>query len=69
MESTLNFVTYSPFIGAAGFFFALATYMWIVKQPAGNAKMTHIAGLIESGSMTFLKKEYMILIAFLAVVT
>jgi len=69
MESTLNFVTYSPFIGAAGFFFALATYMWIVKQPAGNAKMTHIAGLIEAGSMTFLRKEYTILVVFLAFVT
>jgi len=69
MESTLNFVAYSPFIGAAGFFFALATYMWIVKQPAGNAKMTHIAGLIEAGSMTFLRKEYLILSGFLTVVT
>jgi K(+)-stimulated pyrophosphate-energized sodium pump len=68
MESLTNFFAYSPFIGAAGFLFALATYMWIVKQPAGNARMTGIAGLIESGSMTFLKKEYSILIGFLAVV-
>jgi K(+)-stimulated pyrophosphate-energized sodium pump len=68
MESLTSFFAYSPFIGAAGFLFALATYMWIVKQPAGNAKMTGIAGLIESGSMTFLKKEYTILIGFLAVV-
>ena len=68
MESLTNFFAYSPLIGAAGFLFAMATYMWIVKQPAGNAKMTGIAGLIESGSMTFLKKEYTILIGFLAVV-
>ena len=31
--------------------------------------MSHIAGLIESGSMTFLKKEYSILVGFLAIVT
>ncbi len=69
MEAIENFLKFSPFIGLAGFIFALSTYGWIVKQPAGNAKMTGIAGLIENGSMTFLKKEYTILIVFLAVVT
>ena len=67
MESA-SFMMYSPVVGLAGFLFAIATYFWVVKQPAGNAKMTGIAGLIESGSMTFLRKEYTILIAFLAVV-
>ena len=69
MESAINFVKISPIIGLIGFGFALLTYMWIVKQPAGNAKMLEISGLIESGSMTFLRKEYTILLAFLAVVT
>lgn len=68
METTLSFLTYSPYIGLAGFMFALATYAWIIKQPAGNARMTEIAGLIESGSMTFLRKEYTILLGFLVVV-
>ncbi len=68
MEATANFLSYSPFIGVAGFAFAMATYMWILKQPAGNAKMTEISGLIESGSMAFLRKEYTILVGFLAVV-
>ncbi len=69
MESTMHFLSYSPAVGLAGFVFAILTYAWVVKQPAGNAKMTEIAGLIESGSMTFLKKEYTILIGFLALVT
>ncbi|MCO4756231.1 MAG: sodium/proton-translocating pyrophosphatase, partial [Bacteriovoracaceae bacterium] len=69
MESTQSFLAFSPYIGVMGFLFALATYAWVVKQPAGNAKMTCIASLIESGSMTFLKKEYSILLVFLAVVT
>lgn len=68
METTMSFAAYSPFIGLAGFAFAIMTYFWIVKQPAGNAKMTGIAGLIEGGSMTFLRKEYTILAVFLAVV-
>ncbi len=69
MESSLSFLSLSPFVGAAGFFFALLTYFWVVKQPAGNAKMTGIADLIEDGAMTFLKKEYTILAGFLAIVT
>lgn len=68
MDSVINYFSYSPFIGAAGFLFALATYFWVIRQPAGNARMTEISGLIESGSMTFLRKEYSILIVFLLVV-
>ena len=68
MEATLSFFQYSPFIGLAGFLFAISTYFWIVKQPAGNAKMTEISGLIEAGSMAFLRKEYSILSIFLIVV-
>ena len=55
MEATQHFFSFSPAIGLVGFIFALMTYAWVVKQPAGNAKMTHIATLIENGSMTFLK--------------
>jgi K(+)-stimulated pyrophosphate-energized sodium pump len=69
MDATTSFFQFSPVIGLAGFLFALMTYGWVIKQPAGNAKMTGIAGLIESGSMTFLKKEYSILVVFLAVAT
>ena len=68
MEAPLHFFAYSPIIGLTGFVFAIATYYWVLKQPAGHDKMTHISGLIESGSMTFLKKEYSILIVFLVVV-
>jgi K(+)-stimulated pyrophosphate-energized sodium pump len=69
VESTLSFYNFSPVIGVLGFIFAICTYFWVVKQPAGNAKMQDIAGLIEAGSMTFLKKEYTLLVLFLAVVS
>ncbi|THB72273.1 MAG: sodium-translocating pyrophosphatase, partial [Gammaproteobacteria bacterium] len=68
MESVIDLLQFSPFIGIAGFIFALATYFWVAKQPAGNEKMTNIASMIESGSMTFLKKEYTILVGFLIIV-
>ncbi len=68
MESINSFLNYGPFIGLAGFLFALSTYVWIVKQPNGNEKMQSIASMIESGSMTFLKKEYTILFVFLLII-
>ncbi len=68
MECIQSFFSFSPIIGALGFIFALTTYVWILKQPAGNEKMTKISGLIEKGAMTFLKKEYSILSVFLIVV-
>jgi K(+)-stimulated pyrophosphate-energized sodium pump len=69
MESSLSMLAFSPIVGAAGFIFAMLTYMWVAKQPAGNAKMTGIAKLIEDGSLTFLRKEYTILAGFLTIVT
>ncbi|MBT7766308.1 MAG: sodium-translocating pyrophosphatase, partial [Bdellovibrionales bacterium] len=68
MDALVNFLAYGPFIGLAGFLFALSTYWWIVQQPAGSAKMTEISDMIEDGAMTFLRKEYTILLAFLVVV-
>lgn len=68
MDFTAQFLAYGPLVGIGGFIFAILTYFWIVKQPSGNAKMNHIAGLIEKGSMAFLKKEYSILLVFLTVV-
>ena len=69
MHANAYFINFMPIIGIAGFMFAICSYIWILKQPAGNTKMTNIAGLIESGSMAFLRKEYSILTIFLAIVT
>ena len=69
MEISHLFLSFGPYIGAAGFLFALSLYVWIRRQASGNSKMTDIAGLIESGSMTFLKKEYTVLGGPLALVT
>ena len=68
METVMAFFNYSPLIGLGGFIFALSTYFWIIKQNKGNEKMTHIAHQIELGAMTFLRKEYSILLIFLLIV-
>ena len=69
METNTSFMNFAFLIGVGGFLFAIYIYRWIIRQPAGNPKIVNIAELIESGSMTFLRKEYTILIAFLAIVT
>lgn len=68
MIASISLFGLGGIIGIAGFVFAVITYFWIVKQPRGNEKMVEISGMIESGSMTFLKKEYSILVIFLVVV-
>ena len=41
---------------------------YILKKPAGTAKMQEISEAIHKGALTFLKKEYEVLTVFLAVV-
>ncbi len=47
---------------------AIFLSFYILKKPAGSAKMQEISEAIHKGAMTFLKKEYEVLIVFLAVV-
>jgi len=61
-------VRITPALGAVGLLAALALYMWINRQPAGNEKMREIAAAIHEGSLAFLKREYSILVIFVAVV-
>ena len=41
---------------------------YILKKPAGTAKMQEISEAIHKGALTFLKKEYEVLAVFLIVV-
>jgi K(+)-stimulated pyrophosphate-energized sodium pump len=47
---------------------ALAIYFSLKRSSAGSAEMQDLAGLIETGAMAFLKREYMVLAPFLAIV-
>jgi K(+)-stimulated pyrophosphate-energized sodium pump len=55
-------------IGAIGLIVAFVTYGAIAKQPAGSAAMQVLARRIQEGAMAFLKREYTVLLPFLAVV-
>ncbi len=69
MEGLNSFFNFGPWLGFFGLVFAIATYFWIKKWSAGTDKMKQIASMIETGSMTFLKREYSILLGFLIIVS
>jgi K(+)-stimulated pyrophosphate-energized sodium pump len=60
--------TLAPFLGLFGLIVALLIYLSIIKKSAGNALMIEISDSIHEGAMAFLKKEYSILLVFIAVV-
>ena len=54
--------------GAIGMIVAFVMYGSIAKQPAGTPAMQVLAKRIQDGAMAFLKREYTVLLPFLAVV-
>ncbi len=59
---------YAPLLGLGGLVMTLFIYLHISKLPDGNERMREIAGLIHDGAMTYLKRQYTILLIFVAIV-
>ncbi|MBU2591047.1 MAG: sodium-translocating pyrophosphatase [Nitrospinota bacterium] len=57
-----------PLVGLFGLGVALFIYIGIKKRPEGNDKMKEISGMIHDGAMVYLKKQYTILVFFIAAV-
>jgi len=57
-----------PVLGLLGMVFALVTYLMLLRAGEGSQRMREIAREIHSGAMVFLKREYQIILAFMAVV-
>ncbi|UCB52650.1 MAG: sodium-translocating pyrophosphatase [Candidatus Zixiibacteriota bacterium] len=55
-------------LGLVGLAFALALFLSVRRQPAGNQLMQEISDVIHRGAMVFLKKEYSVLVLFVLVV-
>jgi len=67
--SQFAFLPLSAIVGGlVGLFIAWATYSYIRNQPAGNDRMREIQDLVHAGAMAFLRREYMYLLPFLAIV-
>ena len=59
---------WAPFLGIIGLIVAYLIYNYIKKQPNGNPLMQELEGMIHSGAMAFLKKEYSVLTIFIIIV-
>ena len=58
----------APFLGIVSLIIAWLIYGYVKKQPNGTPLMQELETMIHDGAMAFLKKEYSILIIFIAVV-
>ncbi|HHJ39407.1 MAG TPA: sodium-translocating pyrophosphatase [Methylothermaceae bacterium] len=56
-----------PLLGAFGLYAAYRIYQIVKESPAGEGKIAHIAEQIHLGAMVFIRREYQILGAFVAV--
>jgi K(+)-stimulated pyrophosphate-energized sodium pump len=54
--------------GVVGLVTAWLTYAYVHRQSPGNALMQELMGLVQTGAMAFLRREYMALLPFLAVI-
>ncbi|HKK28716.1 MAG TPA: sodium-translocating pyrophosphatase [Gemmatimonadota bacterium] len=59
---------YALYLGLIGLAFAWALYAYVRSQPEGSDLMRDLAEQIHSGAMTFLRREYTVLIPFIVVV-
>ncbi|MGD9124792.1 MAG: sodium/proton-translocating pyrophosphatase, partial [Desulfarculaceae bacterium] len=58
----------APFLALFGLLVAFIIYGYVKKQPNGNETMQKLEGMIHAGAMAFLRKEYSVLIIFIAAV-
>jgi K(+)-stimulated pyrophosphate-energized sodium pump len=63
-----NVTVYAPFLGILGLIIAYLIFLYVKKQPNGSELMKDLEGMIHSGAMAFLKKEYSVLMVFIAIV-
>ncbi len=55
-------------VGGFGLFMALVIYAMVSKMPAGDGKVREIAQEIHEGAMVFMRREYTLLLVFVAVI-
>ncbi|MEK7364632.1 MAG: sodium/proton-translocating pyrophosphatase, partial [candidate division NC10 bacterium] len=64
----MPWIPLAPALGILGLLMAFGLYRYVVAQPAGSGLMVEISDSIHTGAMTFLRKEYSILVWFIVVV-
>ena len=64
----VEYIDFALWLGVIGLFFSLALFMYVRSQPVGSQRMADLADAIHSGAMTFLRREYTVLLPFIAIV-
>ncbi|MBW1861943.1 MAG: sodium-translocating pyrophosphatase [Deltaproteobacteria bacterium] len=64
----LELTVVAPFLGILGLIVAYLIYLYVKKQPNGTQVMQELEEMIHTGAMAFLKKEYSVLVIFIAAV-
>ena len=64
MESLQLVYLFSFFTVLIAFAYAVYLHFWVKGQPAANARILEVSGLIRAGANTFMRKEYVILARF-----
>ena len=63
-----NLLLFPPVLGVVGLVAAFVVYRMIMAYPAGTGLVAEIASEIHLGAMTFMRREYSVMIVFLAVI-
>jgi K(+)-stimulated pyrophosphate-energized sodium pump len=58
----------APFLGILGLIIAWLIYGYVKRQPNGTQVMQELEEMIHEGAMAFLKREYTVLVFFIAIV-
>ena len=59
---------YAPYLGILGLIIAYFIFLYVKRHPNGSQVMKDLEDMIHSGAMAFLKKEYSVLLFFIAIV-
>jgi len=59
---------YAPFLGILGLIIASLIFGYVKRQPNGSKLMQDLEEAIHTGAMAFLRKEYSVLVVFIAIV-
>jgi len=64
----ISYTIAAPWLALFGLLVAFLVYQYVKKQPNGNDTMQKLEKMIHDGAMAFLKKEYSVLVVFIAAV-
>ena len=59
---------YAAWLGIVGLIIAYLVFRYVKRQPNGTQVMQDLEGMIHSGAMAFLRKEYFVLVFFIVIV-